>query len=146
MPTIKNYIRKGSKIMKKNVMVMAALTVILALTLSGCGLVVLGDPTPDAKEGLAAAAKENNSSSIPEGKETLSTTAKEENFISENDAKEIVAEHFSLKLEECRVVKCHLDEGEYEVELVFEGKEYEAEVDARSGKIFDADVEREDRH
>jgi hypothetical protein len=39
-----------------------------------------------------------------------------------------------------------LDEGEYEVELYFEGKEYETEVDAFSGKVFDADVDREDKH
>ena len=104
--------------MKKNILIFAALLIVVSTALSSCGLVVFGDPTP------------NNSG---------------EKYISEKDALEKAAEHFSLDLEECRVVKCELDEGEYEVELYFEGKEYETEVDAFSGKVFDADVDREDK-
>ena len=106
--------------MKKNVFLLTALTLGLSLILSGCGLVVLGDPTP---------------AGIPD-----------EKLISEKDAQEIVADHFSLDLEQCIVSKSELDEGKYEIELIFENKEYEAEVNARSGEILEASVEKTDRH
>ena len=64
--------------------------------------------------------------------------------IGEERAIELAFNHFGFEAGECTVRKIELDEGKYEIEFVREDKEYEVEIDARSGKVRERDVEYND--
>ncbi|MBQ4066132.1 MAG: PepSY domain-containing protein [Clostridia bacterium] len=64
--------------------------------------------------------------------------------INEDEAKNIAFEHFGLKAEDCTAVRLEYDDGNYEIEFISGGKEYDAEVDATSGRVREVDVDIDD--
>ena len=68
------------------------------------------------------------------------TTGAAEKITAER-AKELAITHFGLKAEDCSFVKAELDGIKYEIELICDKKEYEAEVHAYTGKILESSVE-----
>ena len=76
---------------------------------------------------------------------TAATVPSEATRISENDAKEIALTHAGLNTGAVKGLSIELDlgEGTYEVEFVTKGIEYEYEIDAYTGKILQAEKDRD---
>ena len=73
---------------------------------------------------------------------TEETTAKApDGIITVERAKEIAINCFSLNADECSFVRAELDGAEYDVEFICNGKEYDVEIDARTGNVLETDVE-----
>jgi len=62
--------------------------------------------------------------------------------ITEERAKSIVLVHFGISGDDCTYIHAYPDDGDWKVELLFDGIEYEAEVDRRTGDVREADVDR----
>ena len=68
----------------------------------------------------------------------------ESGCIGQGKAKEIVLAQLGLKTAEFREQQYDPEDGEYEFEFIANGMEYEFDVDARTGKVMEADAEPED--
>lgn len=77
---------------------------------------------------------------VPDTTQTPDTLGAAEKITAER-AKELAITHFGLKAEDCSFVKAELDGIKYEIELICDKKEYEAEVHAYTGEILEASVE-----
>ena len=64
--------------------------------------------------------------------------------IGQNKAKELVLTQLGLENASFRDHEYELDDGVYEFEFTADGVEYEYEVDARTGKVLEADIEGND--
>ena len=64
--------------------------------------------------------------------------------IGQNKAKELVLAQLGLESASFRDHEYELDDGVYEFEFTAGGVEYEYEVDARTGKVLEADIEDDD--
>ena len=64
--------------------------------------------------------------------------------IGQNKAKELVLAQLGLKSASFRDHAYELDDGVYEFEFTADGVEYEYEVDARTGKVLEADIDGND--
>ena len=67
----------------------------------------------------------------------------ESGCIGQEKAKEIVLAQLGLETAEFREQKYDPEDGEYEFEFIANGMEYEFDVDARTGKVMEADAEPE---
>lgn len=79
------------------------------------------------------------------------STAVDGEYIGESKAKEIVLTHAECTENQVSFTKFKLDHhhhggAEYEIEFIFDGTEYEYEIDAASGKITDYHCERGEGH
>ena len=79
---------------------------------------------------------------------TLEPTPEAASEISSEDAKQIALNHFSLKSEDVTFTKVEKDRDDgrvvYEIEMRSGNREYEAEIDAKSGAVLGADSEIDD--
>ena len=70
------------------------------------------------------------------------------NEITEDAAKEIALEKAGMTADQVRFTKAHLDNDdgrlEWEIEFVADGMEYEFDIDAHTGNVFDTDTDRAD--
>jgi len=64
--------------------------------------------------------------------------------IGQNKAKELVLAQLGLESASFRDHEYELDDGVYEFEFTAGGVEYEYEVDARTGKVLEADIDGND--
>lgn len=69
---------------------------------------------------------------------------REDGYITEEKAKEIVLAQVGLESAEFTEHEYDLDDGVYELEFIANGVEYEFEVDAVTGKVMEADYEKND--
>ena len=73
------------------------------------------------------------------------TPSSEKNVISEAKAKEIAVNHARLSINDVNFIKVRkgVDDGveEYEIEFIYNNKEYDYEINATSGQIISSDVE-----
>ena len=71
-----------------------------------------------------------------------------ENRITEDAAKQIALEKAGMTADQVRFTKAHLDNDdgrlEWEIEFVADGIEYEFDIDAQTGTVFDTDIDRAD--
>ena len=72
----------------------------------------------------------------------------EQKTLTREEAMEIVLDYAGLKEEEVRFTKVHPDRDDgrliYEIEFIFNGIEYEFDVDALTGRILETDMDRPD--
>ena len=70
------------------------------------------------------------------------------NEITEDAAKEIALEKAGMTADQVRFTKAHLDNDdgrlEWEIEFVADGMEYEFDIDAQTGNVFDTDIDLAD--
>ena len=71
-----------------------------------------------------------------------------ENRITEEAAKQIALEKAGMTTDQVRFTKAHLDNDdgrlEWEIEFVEGGMEYEFDIDAQTGNVFDTDIDLAD--
>ncbi|MGB4985694.1 MAG: PepSY domain-containing protein, partial [Erysipelotrichaceae bacterium] len=63
---------------------------------------------------------------------------------SKNDAIEIALKEFKLDKKDVKNILCGIDDGQYEVEFLYDNKEYEIRVDVNSGKIISKKADIDD--
>lgn len=61
--------------------------------------------------------------------------------ISKDEAVSLAFEHFGVDGKECKSVFADEDHDSYDIEFICNGKEYEAEVDKKTGKVTEIDVD-----
>ena len=88
--------------------------------------------------------KQLNSTAIPVDEDDLDDNYKEEGYINKATAEEILKSQ--LANDEIRFLEKEYDieDGIYEIEFVLDNVEYEYEVNAYTGKIVEAEADRED--
>ena len=78
----------------------------------------------------------------------MGVCAMAENTITEDAAKQIALEKAGKTAEQVRFTKAHLDNDdgrlEWEIEFVADGMEYEFDIDAQTGNVFDTDIDLAD--
>lgn len=74
----------------------------------------------------------------------------EQKAVEKEEAMKIALEDAGLKEEEVRFTKVHMDRDDgrviWEIEFVHQGIEFEFDIDARTGRILEADTDRYDRY
>ena len=63
------------------------------------------------------------------------------NALTAEDAERLACEHFGFELADCTFNRTELDEGEYEVEFIHDGKEYEVHVMIATGTVTEIDID-----
>ena len=78
----------------------------------------------------------------------MGVCAMAENTITEDTAKQIALEKAGMTADQVRFTKAHLDNDngrlEWEIEFVADGMEYEFDIDAQTGNVFDTDIDLAD--
>lgn len=61
--------------------------------------------------------------------------------LSKDEAVSLAFDHFGVDREACKSVTARDDGDSFDVEFIFNGKEYEAEVDKKTGRVTEIDID-----